>query len=131
MIDETALQLAIRYNKHALVSAWESFKREATAARVERARKVMIHDVAICYRGDLTHHIIPSSNLSSQDLEDRMVLALHCSTVAADGESPSTLLGDFCRNHSEMMLPVMYAFMGDSLLKDMMDGKLPVGMCFI
>ena len=52
-----------------------------------------------------------------------MVLALHCSTVAADGESPSTLLSEFCRNHSGMMLPVMYAFMGDELLKDMMDGK--------
>ena len=85
----------------------------------------MIHDVAICCRATLTHHLshVSYSLLLSQDLEDRMVLALHCSTVAADGESPSTLLSEFCRNHSEMMLPVMYAFMGDELLKDMMDGK--------
>ena len=40
------------------MSAWESFKREATAAIVERARKVMIHDVTICYRAILTHHLI-------------------------------------------------------------------------
>ena len=53
-----------------------------------------------------------------------MVLALHCSTVAADGdESPSTLLSEFCRQYPEMMLPVMYAFMGDSLLKEQMDGN--------
>ena len=52
-----------------------------------------------------------------------MVLALHCSTVPADGESTSTLLSEFCRQYPEMMLPVMYAFMGDQILKDMLDGN--------
>ena len=52
-----------------------------------------------------------------------MVLALLCSTVPADGESTSTLLSEFCRQYPEMMLPVMYAFTGEQILKDMMDGN--------
>jgi len=49
-----------------------------------------------------------------------MILALHCSIV---GEPPSTLLSEFCCEHLDMMLSVMYAFMGDELLKDQMDGN--------
>ena len=42
MNGKTALQVAIDWNKHALVNGWESMKSEAKAAREERARKVMI-----------------------------------------------------------------------------------------
>ena len=38
-----------------------------------------------------------------------MIFALQCS---ADAISDSTLLGYFCRQYPEMMLPVMHAFTG-------------------
>jgi hypothetical protein len=39
---KTALQKAIGWNQHEVVNAWELIKREATAAKEERARQVMI-----------------------------------------------------------------------------------------
>ena len=56
-----------------------------------------------------------------------MILALQCSTTAADEDSDSesdTLLGDFCLRFPEMMLPVMHAFTGEEILKDLIDNKL-------
>ena len=46
---ETALEVAIRNNEHEVVNAWESIKREATAAREERARQVVIISYSIVW----------------------------------------------------------------------------------
>ena len=56
-----------------------------------------------------------------------MIVSLQCSNMIADQDSDSesdTLLSDFCLRFPEMMLPVMHAFTGEEILKDLIDNKL-------